>query len=193
MTGTLATAGRGGETPQRASVAALPWLVIVLAAAAFGARAETAGTAAPPPPGKALVYIYREPDFAYAIASASFDIDGVNVAKLNNREYTWFYVPASAHALKIKWGWNYTLKDLLSKDKGVVAVDWKEGRSYFYKLSASVAGIANGTVIDRALASIEPDQALRELAVYRLVPSHNADKLVFNAPLSAAPAEPPRP
>jgi len=151
------------------------------------AQAEDAPQPAPPPPGQALIYIYRVPSFAFALDSAAFDVDKTDIIELYNKNYTWFYVPASAHVMRLSTGGigrlNVTLLTLLNE--GTV-YDWREGNTYYYRLN----GYFLGTAIAWRVSPIDEAQALRELAVYRYVAPHNLDKLKVNRPLSPATATP---
>ena len=158
--------------------------VIVLAIGLlFSARAqaEDAPQPAPPPPGQALIYIYRVPSFALALDSAAFDVDKTNIVELYNKNYTWFYVPASSNDIRLSMGGigrlNVTLLTLLNEGQ---VYDWRDGAIYYYRLSAFYTGRAIGW----NMSPIDEAQALRELAVYRYVPPHNLDKLKVNRPLS---------
>lgn len=59
--------------------------------------------AAPPPPGKALVYVYRLDTWPVVRGGALFSIGDTNVAALSANSYTWFYVPEGDYRLEQKW------------------------------------------------------------------------------------------
>ena len=154
--------------------------------AAVEAYADDAPRPSPPPPGEALVYIYRAPAFAYGYVPALFDIDKVNVAKLNNKDYTWFYVPAGAHVLRQHWG-GLALVDftqLYRHNDGVF--DWNGGSTYYYRMNVSFSITYARDEIDWGLSPIEEAQALRELAVYRYVAAHDLERLKANPALLPA-------
>ena len=178
----------GPETERWARVG----LITALTASALissPARAAANFTAAPPPPpGEALIYIYRAPNFFNALGTAEIDIDGVKVAALGNRAYTWLYVPAHAHTMKLKWTMlslhQPTLAELLGHDDSPVFV-WNDGQTYFYRYEerGEMYGryMTKYTVRDTVPA---PD-ALAELAIYHYAPAQNLDK--FTQPKAAAP------
>ncbi len=87
--------------------------------------------APPPPPGFALVYIYR-PDCPPRLRGARIFIDGQKVAKLTNKAYTWFYVSEGSHALNTAWGSIYKGAEEVNKNLNIVA-----GESYYFRMSGT--------------------------------------------------------
>jgi hypothetical protein len=128
----------------------------------------------------ALVYIYRSPSMVGVIFPDHFEIDKVDVARLNVKEYTWIYVPASAHIMKYKRLFtNVTIKDLFHHDYDDQISVWKSGVTYFYRWDKSARGCGYPCtiVIEQSMSEIGRDQAVQELSLYHYVPSFNADKL----------------
>jgi hypothetical protein len=138
--------------------------------------------APPPPPGKALIYLYRAPVFAGALFPAHFAVDNVDVAKLSNKDYTWFYAPASAHLFGYKKPViALTLADDLH-GQPMLIVDWQEGNTYYYRFQWEVGpcGVPSCIAIGAVTRQVGPEEANRELALFKYKPSYNTDRLKAN-------------
>lgn len=167
--------------------------VIVMAFLVFAVSAYTSAGAwaadtfeagPPPPPGEALVYLFRAPSYWMSFSQAALDIDGVNVARLKNKTYTWLYVPAGAHDLKFHWPISIfyvpTASDLLTPNDGTVFM-WKSGETYFYKFSTEKTFGYRSSNIITSVSSPRHDDALTELATYHHLPAINQDKIASPA------------
>ena len=149
----------------------------------------------------ALVYIYRAPSFSNAARGAEIDVDGVKIAWLKNRTYAWFYVPAHAHTLKLRWTtlpiYIPDITDLYRHDDAPVFV-WKDGETYFYKFQSILQSVYPVMVVDTTMQTPSAADALPELAIYRYSPAFNLEKLTLQKeaapeatpPPSSAPSSP---
>jgi hypothetical protein len=64
---------------------------------------KSAALSRPPPPGKALIFLYRE-GFVAKLAGLNIMIDGKPVAQLKSPRFTCVVVPAGPHTVSAKFG-----------------------------------------------------------------------------------------
>ena len=167
------------------------WVVCCLGAAAIvtvsafipgqARAADISEPAPPPPPGKALVYVYRAPSFANAASTAEIQIDGVKIAYLRNHQYTWLYVPSDAHTLKLQWTAAFihtpTMATMFARNDPK-AFTWQEGQTYFYRFQAGMETTRINTYRFATFMNVVAKaDALAELATYKLVPARNLEQL----------------
>lgn len=97
----------GCETPPPLASAVQPWPV-------------------PPPPGYAMVMIYRE---GRPAVSPSIFVDDVKVLKLNYNSYTWVYVRKGQHAVQMKFPFFFHGLNIRAETK------FEAGKNYYLKLA----------------------------------------------------------
>lgn len=136
--------------------------------AASAAPAAAVDPPAPPPEGKALIYVFRQMD-AYWTTQAYISVDGAKVASIKGLQYSWFYAPAGSHELKLSWPlWPGPVK-------GVVT--WDAGRTYFYKAMAELGYGRSGS----RWGIGQVDAAAQALSMLDYRPSFGADKLTTSS------------
>jgi tetratricopeptide (TPR) repeat protein len=74
-----------------------------LAAASTTALGQSFEAAPQPPPGKALVYLYRLDTWPVLRTDALFGVGDMDVAALSANRYTWFHVPEGSYRLAQRW------------------------------------------------------------------------------------------
>jgi hypothetical protein len=87
------------------------WVAVVLSSLLFGCASPLIKQ--PPqieaaPPGKALIYIYRNSETA-RIRDVSILVDGKQAAILGNRQYVSIAVEGGAHEVKTKWAFDVSI------------------------------------------------------------------------------------
>ena len=85
------------------------------------------------PPGQALVYVYRQPSFAFSAQSVNIRVDGETVAKLLNGGYTAMGLSPGDHTLTLYVG--MFLSRLHQK------VHMEAGQTYFFAMRARSFGL----------------------------------------------------
>lgn len=82
-----------------------------------------------PPPGRALVYVYRMDNFPQARMDALLAVNGKRIARLPANRYTWFYVPAGEFRLTQTW-------DLPQVQRSVQTVEFhaEPGSTHYVRL-----------------------------------------------------------
>lgn len=127
--------------------------------------------AAPPSGGKALVYIYRNPAAAFAVRSASFSVDGSDVAGLLQNGYTYVYLTPGHHAFK-QW-WPYWPGDIGTVANDIdLPVEVEAGQTYYYRFTTGFESVASAPLMrfEWALTRVPADQGRAELLDKHLEP-----------------------
>lgn len=119
--------------------------------------------APPPPAGKVLVYIYRDPGIAFAVRNAAFYLDDKQFVDLLPSDYTYIYVTAGHHEIKQKWPF-WPGDFWLAFKKIEYPVDFVEGQTYYYRFAT---GVEPGA-LDWALNPVSPDDGKTALAAKHL-------------------------
>jgi hypothetical protein len=177
--------------------AALLGVVMAIASMAFGvARAESIQQQpASPPAGKALIYLYRSPNLIPSLIPEHFAVDDIDIAKLNSRQYTWFYAPAGSHFFGPKKNpLELSIKEMLHGEQRLV-VTWNNGQTYYYEFerNVGVGTLPGQVVITTILKPIDPEQASQELPLFHYVSSYNTDRVQAHLPLMSASTPQPSP
>jgi hypothetical protein len=153
-----------------------PWLSgapAAISAALLGIASAWAAEppqAAPPPPGKALVYIYRASSSVGSGTPARFALDRTDVATLEAKTYTWLYVPENAHVISYDGAGG----DPANADAAGLAINPQSGETYYYRFDQYAQALPGRFEIVRSLTLIPPAQAQQELGLYRFVEPFSA-------------------
>jgi hypothetical protein len=117
-------------------------MLAVLAVLLAGCATGPAFVEAPAPQsGKALVYIYREPNFAAGARNAAFYVDGQKVFDLMAGGYSYVYVTPGRHAISQKWPyWPFDMGAI--RDAVGITMDVNAGETRYAQFSSGV-GAAN--------------------------------------------------
>lgn len=183
------------EVLLRPSRAFLLSLIASLAVAAFGiGAAEAAEPGKPaPPPGKALVYIYRPSSLVETSSPTHFALDGIDVANLNPKTYTWMYVSEKTHVLRYQRAdSDQSSKEITNWLEGL-AIDTRAGGTYYYRFDQYTQSFLGRFEVVQSITQIPPEQARQELGQYRLVAPYNLEKLDGRTPVLAGAAPSPVP
>ena len=90
-----------------------------------------------PDKDKALVYIYREPNFASAARNAAFYVDGRKVFDLMAGGYSYVYVTPGRHAISQKWPyWPFDMGSI--RDAVGITMDVKAGETRYAQFSSGI-------------------------------------------------------
>jgi len=119
-----------------------------------------------PPPGKALVYIYRTYNYQQGNQGASIFLDSKQVVNLANRAYTWVYVPEGMHTLE------HRKQVFTAEERTGGPVRLTAGRTHYFRVGVS---LASGIKDVRWMLSEEPVMKARdELAECHYQPAKGA-------------------
>jgi len=143
-----------------------------LCVAACSATGPLYEAAAAPTNGQALVYIYRLPNTPFTARRASFWLDDVRVAELNQSGYTRFYAPEGSHTLSQRWPW-----DVAGGKTTYLGVRWQAGKTYYYNLESSLDFRGLGETVTWRISAIDPLRASREITAYHYQPPLGTDQL----------------
>jgi hypothetical protein len=107
-----------------------------------GCAAGPAFVEAPEPqPGKAVVYIYREPNIAAAARNAAFYVDDTKIFDLMAGGYSYVYVTPGHYEIAQKWPyWPFDMGAI--RDAVAIPLDGKAGDVRYVRFESGV-GSAN--------------------------------------------------
>jgi len=113
-------------------------LLSISAVILAGCASGPAFVEAPAPDnGKALIYVYREPNFAAAARNAAFYVDGRKVFDLMAGGYSYVYVTPGRHAISQKWPyWPFDMGSI--RDAVGITMDVKAGETRYAQFSSGV-------------------------------------------------------
>ena len=148
-------------------------LSIFLTLALWGCSATGPIYKAAPEPGdnNSLVYIYRQPHFAYSANDAYFYVNDNNIADLTNDGYTWFHVPSGEYILKQRWP---GMLDFSGKFDIKMKVRWEPRQVYYYRLETRMEPFRNVWRV----SAVSPEQALSEIRNRKYQPAVGQQKLL---------------
>jgi len=128
-------------------------------------------TEAPPPEsGKALVYIYREADFAAAASGAAFFVDEQKVVDLMAGGYSYVYLAPGHYEIEQRWSlFNYAPQAGQSVS---IQLDVKAGDVRYVRFRSMVGGAAcyNCVAVQWRLDPMTEAQGRREITTEKLSP-----------------------
>ncbi|HWA92495.1 MAG TPA: DUF2846 domain-containing protein [Rhizomicrobium sp.] len=115
-----------------------------------------------PEAGKALLYIYRQPNFVAAAARASFYIDGQNVVDLAAGGYSYVYLAPGRHDLEQRWA-SYS-------DVVTIPVDVREGETHYARFQSGFGdqGCAGCVSMKWEIRQVPPVTGRAEIAEEKL-------------------------
>jgi hypothetical protein len=146
-----------------------------LAAACLLAGCVAKGPAfseAPAPGDRALVYIYRMPNYALSANAAGFDANEKRIAVLDPGGYTYFYAPPGIYDLKQFWPASLltiTNPGLWSSIR--TSLNVRSGETHYLRMSAGMGGgTGGGLSMHWEITEVPPEIASREIALEKFQP-----------------------
>ena len=138
-------------------------------------------TEAPPPGGKALVYIYRPYNKWMSAQDAGFEANGKRIGFLDPQGYTYFHAPPGHYDLHLFWPfgvWTLQTPELWSSDVRL-PVDLNAGETHYFRLSINgdFDGFTGTTMqmhVGWQLAEVPPAVGRREIASHKFQPQNKA-------------------
>jgi hypothetical protein len=138
-------------------------------------------TEAPPPGGKALVYIYRPYNKWMAAQDAGFDANGKRIGFLDPGGYTFFHAPPGHYDIHLFWPvgvWTLQTPALWTSDVTLPA-DFNAGETHYFRLTidGDIGGFSGNSMqmhVGWRLAEVAPAAARREIAQQKFEPQNKA-------------------
>jgi hypothetical protein len=122
-------------------------------------------TEAAPPRDRALIYIYRTPNYAMSADAAGFSINGSRIGTIAAGGYT--YVYAAPGHYDIKQFWSYGVLTMMTPkmwDDLSMALDVKAGETHYIRMGTDMDGGAyTGATYHWRIAEVSPAQAQTEV------------------------------
>lgn len=136
---------------------------------------------APPPGGKALVYIYRPYNKWMSAQDAGFEANGKRIGFLDPGGYTYFHAPPGHYDIRLFWPfgvWTLQTPEMWSSDVKV-PVDLNAGETHYLRLSidGNIDGFVGTSMqmhVGWQLAEVPPSTARREIAGQKFQPQNKA-------------------